>query len=85
VLQAGGLVLYFFSDRLPSDGYDIWVASRKSDVEPFAFHTNVTELNTEAQEWPTWVSPDGCRLYFSRRPGERGDNYDLYVAERVPK
>jgi hypothetical protein len=44
----------------------------------------VTELNTAAQEWPTWVSPDGCRLYFSRRPGEGGaDNYDLYVAERV--
>jgi hypothetical protein len=57
---------------------DIWVQQRKVVTSPFDAAVNVTELNTAPLNFPSWISPDGCRLYF-----DAGDmTRDLYVAER---
>jgi hypothetical protein len=61
--------LYF---SRPDDGDDahrnIFVSRRGADAG-FQKDTPVAELNTRYDEFPSWVSPDGCRLYFiSDRP-----------------
>jgi hypothetical protein len=58
--------LYFM--RAPVDGgtdNDIWVAQRGDASEPFKGASVVPELQTPYSEAPNWLSPDGCRLYFS--------------------
>jgi hypothetical protein len=60
---------------------DIFVATRADLQSPFGAATYVPDVNTAMPEAPTWLSSDGCRLYFeSFRTGE----YVLYVAERAP-
>ena len=57
---------------------DIWVQKRPSMDVPFGKPVNVGELNTQSENFPSWISPDGCRLYFDAGTFPR----DLYVAER---
>jgi hypothetical protein len=76
------LTLYFASNRpdSPARGdLDIWVSKRASRDVPFEAPVNVQELNTAAGEDPEWISPDNCRLYFSRS-GPTG--VKIYMAER---
>ena len=74
------LTLYFGSSPRAGTGRkeDIWVQERPSVNDPFNAAVNVGELNTQPQNFPSWVSPDGCRLYFDAGTFPR----DLYVAER---
>jgi len=84
VPTADELVLYFGSTRAdsPAKGADdIWMTKRSSVSAAFDPPTNVSELNSSAAEWPDWLSPDRCRLYFTRN-GSTG--LKLYVAERSP-
>jgi Tol biopolymer transport system component len=77
------LILYFGSDRpdSPAKGsFDIWVTSRASSSASFDPPTNVQELNTSGTEYPSWISPDNCRLYFTRT-GTDGTN-KIYIATR---
>lgn len=67
VISPDGLALYFFTTRASAMG-DIWVAVRTTKSDGFGAPNPVTEVNTSgASEVPNWVSPDGCRLYFTRR------------------
>lgn len=61
-------------------GTTIFVSSRGSTATPWPTPTVVAELRS-AESIPTWVSADGCRLYFS---SNRSGNWDLWVAERTP-
>jgi len=54
------------SDTSSKGGSDIWIATRTSKTDDFGPATDVAELNTDDDEGPTWISPDGCRLYFDR-------------------
>ena len=78
VLAADGLVV-FFARANASTLTDILTARRQSRTEPFGDVTPVSELNTNAEEIPGWISPDGCRLYFERYENGRSD---FWVAER---
>jgi Tol biopolymer transport system component len=79
VVSADGLTVYFQSSRSGGAGAgDIWMATRASVTSTFGPPTNVTELNTSADEGPTWLSPDGCRIYL----GVNKVGADMYVAER---
>jgi hypothetical protein len=80
VLSPDGLTL-FVTVRPPSNlEYDISVAKRSSLGGAFAAPAPVSELNTAGHpEHPGWVSPDGCRIYFSS--GRLSSN-DIYVSER---
>jgi hypothetical protein len=65
-LSADGLTMYFFSNRPPSAGStDIWVARRPTKTDPFGTPTAVSELNTTENDEPSWLSADGCTLWFS--------------------
>lgn len=59
-------------------------ARRDTIGAPFGDFVMLDGLNTADADQPTWVSPDGCRLYmWSNRPGGAG-SADLYLASRTP-
>jgi Tol biopolymer transport system component len=82
-VRADGLEIYFASARTGTiGGDDIWVARRVTTSDPFGALSNATELNSSLNDYPTWVSADGCRILFaSSRPGGQGDR-DIWFAER---
>lgn len=80
VLTADGLVIFFSSDRPGGrGGKDVWVAVRPTLSSPFGTATNVSDVNADGDDAPSFLSVDRCRLYFTRTIG--GLPY-LYVAER---
>jgi hypothetical protein len=82
VLSADGLTIFWGSNRMDGGALgsgDIWTATRTSLQAAFTGLKNVTELNSLAFEYPSWLSPDGCRLYMGRIDGA-DDN--IYMAER---
>jgi hypothetical protein len=81
VPSADGSYLYFASNRAPATAADVWLARRPSSGAPFGTPVQVSELNSTADDTPTWLSLDGCRIYItSARAGGRA----IYVAGRSP-
>jgi Tol biopolymer transport system component len=82
VISADGLTVYF--GRVTSgDPEDVYVAHRTSVADGFGTPTAVTELSSTALDFPVWLAPDNCTLYFgSSRNG--GSAYGLYTATRTP-
>jgi hypothetical protein len=80
VITFDDLTIYYGSDRGDGQGnYDIWMATRASSSDLFGPPTNVTEVNSADDEWPSFVTRDGCTLYFT----SNRDGYLLpYVATR---
>lgn len=77
--------LYFARDPLGGGERRIWVARRTSAGASFGTPTELTQLNTRADQIPTYISDDDCRLYFSAPIADGGgglDAYRLWVAER---
>ncbi len=68
VLTPDELTIFFASTRGGGQD-DIWTATRASVNEPFGAPTNVMELNTAGREVPSFVSADGCTLFFDRIDG----------------
>lgn len=90
VASADELTLYFAVNNASNDAAthtDLWMAIRSSRSSSFALR-ELAELNTREHEVPSFISEDGCRLYFdrvTRMPfgwGATGEN--AYVAERQP-
>lgn len=65
-LSGDGMTVYFSSDRSGgAGGSDIWRATRTSPTSDFGQITNVTELNSAADENDVYVTPDNASLYVS--------------------
>lgn len=80
--SADGLTIYFGSERAGGKGdSDIWTARRATMTAAFGPATPVAELNTGGAEYPGWLSPDNCRLYFG---SDRQGGGDILVATRKP-
>ena len=60
--------------------YDIWMATRPSAGDAWSAPVPVSELDTAAFEVPSWISGDGCELYFTRAADS--GHWDIYVARR---
>lgn len=86
VLSSDGLTLFFGSDRplMSAGAEDIWVTHRTTTTDVFGPVTNVAELNTASQDWPTSLSTDGCTLYFASSRGGTGAQgmSDIWMATR---
>jgi WD40 repeat protein len=84
VVSPDELVLYYLLARGQSDD-GIWIATRSSRQAAFSNPVFLSELDSPSYyaPAPTWISPDGCRLYFNALDF----NYRvwLYVAERTPQ
>lgn len=83
VVTRDGRTIYFDSDRAGGLGFgDVYLAQRDTPVEPFGAAISASEINSADYDTPSWISPDGCRFYFSsNRSGGTGGN-NLYVARR---
>ena len=67
---------------------DIVYAQRAGTDVPFGGVTPVggSVVNTaDGDETASWISPDGCRLYFTRDPPAVGALKQIYVASRQPR
>lgn len=73
------LTIYFASDQ-SGGGFDIFTAHRASTSYAFPKPQVVTELSSTAAEFPSYVTHDGCSIYFSSN--RTGNNLDIYVASR---
>ncbi len=85
-VTADGLTMYWSSmrngDGAATGGADIWKATRVSRAGAFGAAVRVPELDTTANESPTWISDDGCVIYLqSNRTGGAGDQ-DIWVATK---
>jgi hypothetical protein len=87
VVSDDELTMFFMTTRSDVNG-DIWVATRRSLSEDFGDQFKdvcdlalVTELQTTQTDGPSWLSPDGLRLYITRSSsaGSR-----IYVTSRPP-
>ncbi len=84
VVRDDELEIFFASDRAaPSAtlyGLDIYTATRDQPTELFGAPTLVTNLSTANHiDYPVWLSPDGCELYYVSKVADLGS---LYVARR---
>lgn len=80
-LTADELNIFFSSYDIPDGlgGYDIWMATRPDRYSPFDEVTNLTELNTIANEVCPSVSPDGLTIIFQ---SNRSGDWQLFKAIR---
>lgn len=83
VVTPDELTLYFGSNRPGGAGnYDIYQATRPTVADGFGAPIALASLNTASLDAPSWISEDGCELYFTRLDANVG--YQLYVALRGP-
>jgi hypothetical protein len=88
VVSHDDLTLYFAREDAKLERR-IWKSTRATPGGTFGAPTPITELaSSDAfEEYPTWVSPDACRIYFvSNRPlpGDAGPAASrLWVAARA--
>jgi len=75
-------LVLFFGGRGISGGYggqDLWMASRTDAASPFADVTNLSGLNTSADEGRPSVTADGLTLFFA---SNRNGVSEIFVATR---
>jgi hypothetical protein len=86
-VTADELTLYL-GDRPPAAGpYDIYVARRANVGDPWGAPALVTEVSSPYADWPTWISPDGCLLYFASNGtfhDAGSSSFDIWFALRGP-
>lgn len=82
-ISADGLILWFASGRPGSRGRnDLWESRRATLDDPFGEPVNLgPAINTADEESTPAITPDGLRLFFSRRTN--GDPADIFVADRI--
>lgn len=81
-VRRDGLVIIFSSDRA-GGSFDLYMAGRRSTTSPFGAPTPIAELNSAATDFAGWISPDGCRIYFSsNRADPSAPAHRLYVSQR---
>jgi hypothetical protein len=87
VVSPDELTIYFVAQDTPGRT-DIWTATRSTAADSFGEAAPVVEVNTASgNEVPSFISEDGCRLYFDRNsnvPFGWTPPGDSFVAERVP-
>lgn len=81
VVRADDLELFYASDR-GSSSFDVRHATRSATSTAFGPSSPVAELNTAGYDAPTWISPDGCRLYLSSDRTNTVGGRDIWVATR---
>jgi len=85
VISLDDLTLFFASKRTGSQGFDIYVATRSNPFVDFGTPTNmgdVAAINGPDDESPSWLSPDGCRLYLHSERAVDGGTHAIWVATR---
>ena len=61
------------------------IATRSSVGATFGTPLPLPELDSEYGEWPSWISVDQCRLYFTRLTTTVNSSMSTWVASRSPR
>jgi hypothetical protein len=64
VVTADELTIYWSTSRNGGSA-DVYVATRSDTSSPFSGAKELTAVNTSLAETPSFVSADGCRLYYA--------------------
>ena len=86
VISADGKILFYSGngDDPAGDANDIWEARANTAGGPFTARGRVVELSASGfLDYPSWLSPDGCRLYMQSAIGG-AQGAKIYVGERKP-
>lgn len=79
VPTADDLGLYY--TKVTSGGTELWFAKRTATNAPYTQFAAVSELNVKGER-PTWVSRNGCRLYFDSTRNGGSAAYQLFFADK---
>ncbi len=78
------LEIFFASDRASAtssfDALDIYTATRATKTDAFGDIQLVSSLSTPFTDYPLWISPNGCDLYYINKDGAQVAT--LYAAHR---
>jgi Tol biopolymer transport system component len=80
VVSADELTIYFGANTGGTTGYDIYMAKRNAKGDAFGTPQVLAPLTSNENEFPGWVSADGCEMYFNRVVTGRGD--EIFRATR---
>jgi Tol biopolymer transport system component len=69
----------FFASGATNGGLDIQHSVRFARSDDFAAPARMAALSTGGNDWPVWISPDRCELYYINKPQALAT---LYVARR---
>lgn len=86
---ADGLALYFATIGKPDGGAepanaDIYVSTRSDPSSDFSNPTLVEGVSSPLGDTPSWISPDGCRLYLHSSRNHPDGTLEIFVATRTP-
>jgi Tol biopolymer transport system component len=83
VVSADERELFFSSDRHApnvADKLDIYTATRSDPSQAFSMPVQVPAVSQDGgNDWPVWLSPDGCDLYYINKTAGVST---LYVSRR---
>ena len=77
VVRDDELEMFFASGR--DFTLDLFTATRASTGDAFGTPVRVANLSSSGNDWPVWITPDGCELYYIAKSGTVAT---LYVARR---
>lgn len=80
-LSADERLILFMSSRSPSQGQDLWYATRASVSAAFGTPRHLATLSSAQTEQFPELSRDGCTVYFASNRG--GGNADLFEASVI--
>jgi Tol biopolymer transport system component len=88
-VSSDSLEFFFHSTRPPSQGQDLWVATRSGAEDQWgeALHLGPV-INSPLLDWGPSISTGGLELYFcsSREGGIAGDNpFDIWMTSRATR
>jgi hypothetical protein len=82
VLTGDELTIYYAAEPGTVEGQDVWVATRKTKLDPFGSPRVVSELSAaNSSDFPAWISPDGCKILVA---SDEHGTLDVFYAERTP-
>jgi len=61
---------------------DIFTATRATSSDPFGVPTALAALSGPTIDWPLWVSPDNCTLYYINKEHVTNGVATVYVSTR---
>jgi WD40-like Beta Propeller Repeat len=85
-IRKDGLEAFITSNRVGSQGIDIWVSTRDTLSDPWSVPTNLGfPFNSPADDGSPWLSKDGKTLYFfsTRTDGGAQGGRDIWYTTRV--
>jgi hypothetical protein len=88
-ISRDGLESFFHSTRPPSQGQDLWAATRSTTESQWGDAVHLGPIiNSSLNDWGPSISSDGLELFFCspREDGNAGENrYDIWMTSRAMK